>query len=79
MLSLFPSLIVTDAFVTDQVVSWKLACQMEEVLGHGAAIPLTVGGSKTQTPAKFPGHRRLVSCRLRVLSLAATTREPNSP
>jgi hypothetical protein len=45
-LSLFPSLIVTDAFVTDQVVSWKLACQMEEVPGHGAAIPLTVGGSK---------------------------------
>ena len=26
------------------VVSWKLACQMEKVPGHGAAIPLTVGG-----------------------------------
>jgi hypothetical protein len=44
--AMFPGLFVVEAFVADQIISWQPACQMEEVPGHGAALPPLVRRSK---------------------------------
>lgn len=50
--SMFPRLIIIIAFVANQIVGGKLACQMEEVPGHGVAIPPAVRRSKMPIAAR---------------------------